>query len=201
MQPALGLQPPVWVDDADFDLTYHLRHLALAPPGDERDLFDLATLLTADPFDRTRPLWQMVIIEGLSGGRAALLMRFHHTLMDGEGGVRLSLQFLDFERDAPEKPVPPAPTPRRASAARERGRGRSRRRDEHAARARSASPREWTRARREPAAHPRDERSGSDADPRDRPPALRHEARPCHRCGPLARCPVASRRCERRSTT
>ena len=121
VQPALGLQPPVWVDDADFDLTYHLRHLALAPPGDERDLFDLATLLTADPFDRTRPLWQMVIIEGLSGGRAALLMRFHHTLMDGEGGVRLSLQFLDFERDAPEKPVPPltdaAPPPPPASAA------------------------------------------------------------------------------------
>jgi diacylglycerol O-acyltransferase / wax synthase len=121
VQPALGLQPPVWVDDADFDLTYHLRHLALAPPGDERDLFDLATLLTADPFDRTRPLWQMVIIEGLSGGRAALLMRFHHTLMDGEGGARLSLQFLDFERDAPEKPVPPltdaAPPPPPASAA------------------------------------------------------------------------------------
>jgi WS/DGAT/MGAT family acyltransferase len=120
VQPALGLQPPVWVDDADFDLTYHLRRLALAPPGDERDLYDLATLLTADPFDRTRPLWQMVIIEGLSGGRAALLMRFHHTLMDGEGGVRLSLQFLDFERDAPEKPLPPdveplAPPPVNAS--------------------------------------------------------------------------------------
>ena len=113
VQPALGLQPPAWVDDADFDLTYHLRRLALAPPGDERDLFDLATLLTADPFDRTRPLWQMVIIEGLSGGRAALLMRFHHTLMDGEGGVRLSLQFLDFERDAPEKPLPPRDRRRR----------------------------------------------------------------------------------------
>jgi WS/DGAT/MGAT family acyltransferase len=107
VQPALGLQPPAWVDDPDFDLTYHLRRLALAPPGDERDLFDLASLLTADPFDRTRPLWQMVIIEGVTGGRAALLMRFHHTLMDGEGGVRLSLQFLDFERDAPEKPLPP----------------------------------------------------------------------------------------------
>ena len=111
VQPALGLQPPAWVDDRDFDLSYHLRRLALAPPGDERDLFDLATLLTADPFDRTRPLWQMVIIEGLSGGRAALLMRFHHTLMDGEGGVRLSLQFLDFERDAPEKPLPPETEP------------------------------------------------------------------------------------------
>jgi diacylglycerol O-acyltransferase / wax synthase len=107
VKPALGLQPPVWVDDHDFDLSYHLRRLALAPPGDERELYDLATLLTADPFDRTRPLWQMVIIEGLSGGRAALLMRFHHTLMDGEGGVRLSLQFLDFERDAPEEPLPP----------------------------------------------------------------------------------------------
>jgi WS/DGAT/MGAT family acyltransferase len=121
VQPALGLQPPLWVDDPDFDLSCHLRRLALAPPGDERALFDLATLLTADPFDRTRPLWQMVIIEGLRGDRAALLMRFHHTLMDGEGGVRLSLQFLDFERDAPEKPVPPlvesAAPPPPASAA------------------------------------------------------------------------------------
>lgn len=107
VQPALGLQPPAWVDDRDFDLSYHLRRLAAPEPGDDRTLYDLATLLTADPFDRTRPLWQMVIIEGLSGGRAALLMRFHHTLMDGEGGVRLSLQFLDFERDAPEKPLPP----------------------------------------------------------------------------------------------
>jgi WS/DGAT/MGAT family acyltransferase len=69
-----------------------------------RQLLDLAALVAADPFDRTRPLWQFVVVDGLRGGKSALIQKLHHAITDGEGGVQLSLQFLDLERDAPEPP-------------------------------------------------------------------------------------------------
>ncbi|CAN5709392.1 wax ester/triacylglycerol synthase family O-acyltransferase [soil metagenome] len=100
-----NLSAPLWVDDPDFEIDYHVRRIALAKPGDLRQLLDLATLIVLDPFDRTRPLWQFVVVEGLRGGKAALLQKMHHTITDGEGGVQMSLQYLDFERDAPD-PVP-----------------------------------------------------------------------------------------------
>ncbi len=106
VQPApVHLVPPSWVDDPDFDLGFHLRHLALPPPGSHRQLLDLVALLVADPWDRARPLWTFVVVEGLDGGRAALVQKMHHTVIDGEGGVLLSLQYLDAERDAAEPPA------------------------------------------------------------------------------------------------
>ncbi len=105
VQPGpVALSPPLWVADPDFDLGYHVRHVALPKPGSLRQLCDLATLIAADPFERTRPLWEFVVVDGLKGGRGALIQKMHHTVTDGEGGVRLSLEFLDFERDAPEPP-------------------------------------------------------------------------------------------------
>lgn len=101
-----NVSAPVWVDDPDFDLDLHLRRIALPKPGTDRQLLDLATLITADPFDRTRPLWQFVIVEGLKGNKAALIEKLHHTITDGEGGVQLSLEFLDFEREVPDLPIP-----------------------------------------------------------------------------------------------
>ena len=95
-----GAMPPRWEDDPLFDIDFHVRHVALPSPGTDRQVLDLAALLATDPFDRARPLWQMVVIDGLEGGRGALLTRFHHTIVDGEGGVRVSAQFLDLERDA-----------------------------------------------------------------------------------------------------
>ena len=95
-----NVSAPTWVEDSDFDINLHVRHVALPKPGTERQLFDLATLLCADPFDRTRPLWQFTVVEGLKGNRAALIQKLHHTIADGESGVKLSLEFLDFERDA-----------------------------------------------------------------------------------------------------
>lgn len=99
-----NLTPPIWVEDPDFDIDFHVRRVALPAPGTMRQMLDLATLITADPFDRTRPLWQFVVIEGLEGGRSVLVEKLHHTIADGEGSVQLSLQFFDFERDAPEPP-------------------------------------------------------------------------------------------------
>ena len=97
-----NLTPPLWVEDPDFDIDYHVRRIALPSPGSLRQLLDLATLVCNDPFDRTRPLWQFVVIEGLEDGRAVLVEKLHHSIADGEGSVQLSLQFFDFDRDAPE---------------------------------------------------------------------------------------------------
>ena len=111
--PALGrLAPPEWRDDPDFDLDYHLRWMALPSPGTMRQLLDLTAAIVHDPFDRTRPLWEFVIVEGLEGGRAAMVQKLHHAITDGIGGIRMSEQFIDLERDAtepiaPDRPVPP----------------------------------------------------------------------------------------------
>ncbi|HZI44846.1 MAG TPA: wax ester/triacylglycerol synthase domain-containing protein [Ilumatobacter sp.] len=99
------LSPPTWVDDPDFDIDLHVRRIACPKPGTLRQVLDLASLVVADPFDRTRPLWQFTVVEGMRGGKAALIQKMHHTITDGERGVELSLQYLDFERDAPE-PTP-----------------------------------------------------------------------------------------------
>lgn len=98
----VNLTAPIWVDDPEFDLNYHLRRVAAPKPAGLRQVLDLATLIALDPFDRTRPLWQFWVVEGLRGGKAALIEKVHHTITDGEGAVRLSLEFLDFTRDAPE---------------------------------------------------------------------------------------------------
>ena len=118
VQPVpVNLSAPTWVDDSNFDLRYHVRHIALPKPGTMRQLLDLASLIAADPFDRTRPLWQFVVVDGLRGGKAALIQKLHHTIADGESSVQLSLQFLDFERDAPAPPpIDPAMLADRESA-------------------------------------------------------------------------------------
>ena len=95
------LAAPVWQPDPEFDLDHHVRPIALPSPGTERQLLDLATQLVADPFDRSRPLWQFWAIEGLEGGRGALLTKVHHTITDGEGGLRLAEAYMDFSADAP----------------------------------------------------------------------------------------------------
>ncbi len=118
--PGVGrLAPPRWVDDTDFDLDFHVRRLALPAPGSDDELHEVAVKLLLDPFERSRPLWQFTVIEGLSGGRAALFQKMHHTITDGEGGVRLAERFVDLERDAPDgdPPVVPMPTPVRETFA------------------------------------------------------------------------------------
>ena len=114
-RPPLGLAPPQWADDPDFDLAYHLRRLSVAPPGDVRQLLDLAAQLAAMPLDRARPLWELTVVEGLAGGRTAVLQRLHHSLTDGVGGMKLLRSLL--ERTGPpgaatgSRPAGPAPAP------------------------------------------------------------------------------------------
>jgi WS/DGAT/MGAT family acyltransferase len=112
--PAFGrLAPPEWQDDPEFDLDYHIRHIALPAPGDERTLFDLAAMLSTLPLERTRPLWEFIIIDGLDGGRSVLFQKIHHTITDGEGGVRMSAEFIDLSRGEQDRPevVEPADEP------------------------------------------------------------------------------------------
>ena len=100
-----GTAKPIWVTDTNFDINYHIRHIALPATGSMRQLLDLGASFLSDPFERSRPLWQFTVIDGLSGGRSALMYKLHHTIADGEGTVALVLQFLDLERD-PEPPPP-----------------------------------------------------------------------------------------------
>ena len=113
-RPPLGLAPPQWADDPDFDLDYHFRRLSLPPPGEIRHLLDLAAQLAAMPLDRARPLWELTVVEGLPGGRAAVLQRLHHTLTDGVGGMRLLRSLLERTAAAEDEEGPAAPSPRPA---------------------------------------------------------------------------------------
>ena len=111
-RPPLGLAPPQWADDPDFDIRYHLRRLSLPPPGDLRQLLDLAAQLAAMPLDRARPLWELTVVEGLAGGRAAALQRLHHALTDGVGGMKLLRRVLERTALAGGATEPaPAPAP------------------------------------------------------------------------------------------
>src|SRR5688500_4509090 len=83
------LAPPEWHDEPDLDLDFHIRRVALPAPGTEAQLYNLAAALARTPFDRARPLWEFVLVDGLSGGRGAMVQKMHHTITDGEGGVRM----------------------------------------------------------------------------------------------------------------
>jgi WS/DGAT/MGAT family acyltransferase len=104
----LRIAPPEWRADPTFDLDYHLRKVALPAPGTQRALLDLVATLCGPPLDRSRPLWEFTLVEGLEGGRAAMVQRVHHTVTDGEGGLRLSLSLVDLERAPEATPVDPA---------------------------------------------------------------------------------------------
>jgi diacylglycerol O-acyltransferase len=94
----MDLGRPVWVDDPHFNLEYHLRHSALPPPGDKADLCRLMGRLMSQELDRARPLWEAWIVEGLAGGRWAVVSKVHHSMVDGVAGVDLVSVVLDRER-------------------------------------------------------------------------------------------------------
>jgi WS/DGAT/MGAT family acyltransferase len=98
----LGQGRPVWVDDPHFNVSYHVRHSALPPPGSDEQLKNLAGRLFALPLDRTKPLWEINLVEGLEDGRFALISKTHHALVDGVSGVDVTSVLFDV---APE-PVP-----------------------------------------------------------------------------------------------
>ncbi|HLY37153.1 MAG TPA: wax ester/triacylglycerol synthase family O-acyltransferase [Candidatus Binatia bacterium] len=103
---------PVWVDDDRFRLAYHVRHTALPRPGDDRVLKRLVGRIMSQPLDRTRPLWEMWVVEGLEGDRFALISKTHHCMVDGVSGADLMAVLLDAAPDG-EVGIPKPWTPRR----------------------------------------------------------------------------------------
>ena len=102
MAVPLGQGRPVWVDDPDFDLGYHVRLTALPRPGTEEQLKTLMSRLQAQPLDRRRPLWELWFVEGIAGDRVAIIQKTHHALVDGISGVDVATVLLDLEpKDAP----------------------------------------------------------------------------------------------------
>jgi diacylglycerol O-acyltransferase len=96
--PPLGTGRPLWVDDPTFNLEYHLRQTALPEPGSEEQLLNLTSRVFSQQLDRTKPLWEMWVVEGLAGGRFALISKTHHALIDGISGVDLATVLFDLDR-------------------------------------------------------------------------------------------------------
>lgn len=90
VSPPFGVGTPRWVEDARFDLDYHLRRVVAPEPGDLRTVLDIAGPIAMAAFDRDRPLWEFTLVEGLAGGRAALIQKIHHSLTDGVGAIRMA---------------------------------------------------------------------------------------------------------------
>ncbi|WP_370328057.1 wax ester/triacylglycerol synthase family O-acyltransferase [Euzebya sp.] len=106
VETPLGLDHPYWIDDPDFDLEYHVRRIAVPPPGDERTLAEIVARIHARPLDRSRPLWETYVIEGLPEGRIGIYSKNHHATIDGVSGADILGVLLDLE------PTPPNPSSR-----------------------------------------------------------------------------------------
>ena len=105
----LSLAPPRWEFDPNFDLRYHLRSARVPGAGSMADLLEMAGPIAMQGFDRARPLWEATIVEGLAGGKSAIVLKFHHSITDGVGGVELILEIFELTPDAAERKMPHAP--------------------------------------------------------------------------------------------
>jgi hypothetical protein len=106
---------PVWIDESQFDLEYHVRHTALPAPGGEEELKRLAGRLFSQALDRDKPLWEMWLVEGLDtgqGNRFAIISKTHHCMLDGISGVDLATVLMDTEPSTDPPPPPAAWEPR-----------------------------------------------------------------------------------------
>jgi len=118
VQAPMRLANPRWAIDEDFELGFHTRRIAAPTPGSLTDVFDYACQTAMAGFDRERALWEFTLVEGLAGGRAALVLKLHHVLTDGIGGMEMAKNLFDLEREPRDLgPMPPVPSGERLSAA------------------------------------------------------------------------------------
>src|SRR4051794_2092364 len=106
------LADPVWADDPDFDVAYHVRRNGLPRPGTDAQLMELVSRLTSRPLDRRRPLWELYLVEGLAGNRVAVVTKTHPALVDGLSAIDIGQVLLETDPDAPA-PDPEEWAPRR----------------------------------------------------------------------------------------
>src|SRR3954467_1925964 len=105
VHPPLQTGRPLWVDDADFTISYHVRHTALPRPGTDEQLRRLVGRIASQRLDRTKPLWEVWLVEGLEQGGFAVINKTHHALVDGVGGVDILTALFDMS------PTPPPTEP------------------------------------------------------------------------------------------
>jgi WS/DGAT/MGAT family acyltransferase len=98
----MGLARPVWVDDRDFDITYHIRRSALPSPGSDAQLQDLVARLGSRPLDKSRPLWEMYLVEGLARNRVAIYTKSHQALVNGMTALEIGHVIADRTQKPPE---------------------------------------------------------------------------------------------------
>jgi WS/DGAT/MGAT family acyltransferase len=105
VEDPLRLNPPTWAMHDEFDLGYHLRRARVPEGGTFDDVLEMAQVLAMAPFDRVRPLWEAVLVEGLPGGEAAYMLKLHHSLLDGAAGIQL----FDILHSSRPEPTPDKP--------------------------------------------------------------------------------------------
>src|SRR6476469_6731212 len=101
-----GLDHPYWVEEAEIDLGYHVREMALASPGTDQQLADQVARIMARPLDRARPLWEIYVIEGHESGLVAVLTKIHHAVIDGLSGAEIMALLLALTPEGREVPPP-----------------------------------------------------------------------------------------------
>ncbi len=110
-----GQGRPIWVDDPQFNLEYHVRHTALPEPGSEQQLRTLAARVFSQRLDRTKPVWELWLVDGLRDGRFAIVGKSHHCLVDGVSGMDITTVLFDTELEPAPQPEPepwaPGPEP------------------------------------------------------------------------------------------
>ena len=109
------LSHPIWVEDPNFDLEYHIRRVGAPAPGGHRELAELAGQITSTPLDRSRPLWELYVVEGLADGNIGVITKMHHCAVDGVSGAELMVNLFDLEPGGreldPPEPREPEPVP------------------------------------------------------------------------------------------
>ena len=99
VQDALRLAPPRWEEDPHFDLRFHVRHATLGGQGSLRALLDMAEPIAMQAFDKDRPLWELYLVDGLTAGRAGMILKLHHAVSDGMGLVRMTGALVERTRE------------------------------------------------------------------------------------------------------
>ncbi len=98
-----NLTRPYWVEDPDFDLDYHLRRIGVPGPGTDREVADIVADIASRPLDKSRPLWEMWVVEGLASGEFGIISKVHHRTIDGVTGANLMAELFDLEPGAPPR--------------------------------------------------------------------------------------------------
>jgi diacylglycerol O-acyltransferase len=107
VQMPLGLDYPYWIEAPEFDLEFHVREIALPAPGSDRQLAEQVSRIAARPLDRSRPLWELYVIDGLENGHVAWLSKIHHAAVDGMSGAEILGTLMDASPEGPQITGPP----------------------------------------------------------------------------------------------